>query len=458
MEVGPFERQEIKSDAVRVRQILDNLLSNALKFTKRGGVTLRASLALSQSDQGVLHLSVTDTGPGIASEHHANIFASFAQADETRTRAHDGAGVGLFLVRELVKRLGGRVDVDSVVGEGATFTVTLPVVLVDRQFVESSASQSAPTPRETKPTALLAVAKEFSIAPLAESAPKRGREHAEEMQPSAQRPRILVAEDNPTNQAVALASLRRMGLDATLARDGVEALQIFQEGRFDLILMDCHMPRMDGIAATAAIRTIEHARTDRPVPIIAVTADMTSENTQQCRAAGITDIMSKPFSFSEFAETLNRYLKGEAAERALQPAVQSPSVPEKAANAVIDLDAGFDHACIDNLRALVDEDSPDFVLEVIGTYRESAALQVSELHAAISDRVPERVSQIAHSLKSSSAYVGAVGFARLMKELELAAKNSAKEELFAFRPRIDAAFSSASGFLVEVIAKGGVHG
>ncbi|WP_199541423.1 ATP-binding protein [Paraburkholderia kururiensis] len=438
----------VLSDPDRVGQIVANLLSNAIKFTAEGGVMLSTALSTALAARGVdgadaadgvvLTIVVKDTGPGIAHGARETIFASFAQADETRTREHDGAGVGLFLVRELVKRLDGQIHLDSEPGRGTTFTVVLPFTLAQHS---SAASTHAHVPSAARDEGDPMTSHND---PHARALPARTTVH--------DAPRILLAEDNPTNQAVAMASLRRLGLAAQLAGDGEEAVRLFGQHRFDLVLMDCHMPKMDGIAATAAIRTLEAARGTASVPIIAITADMTSANVVQCRSVGVTAIMAKPFTFADFSTVVKAHLK-DGDLSATAGTLAAPAAICEAVRAA----AAIDHACIDALRELADEDGPDVALDIVSTYLDTASQQVSALRTALEGGVWMEVARLSHTLMSSSAYVGAMGFSRLMKETGQQAREGRPDDRDAASAHIGAVYTCVHASLADLLVHGGAH-
>ncbi|NYH21036.1 amino acid permease [Paraburkholderia bryophila] len=433
LDVGNTASAVVWSDPERLRQIVYNLLSNAVKFTRRGSITLSARLMAGEQGDDTLVVAVRDTGPGIAASHHERIFASFSQADESRTREHDGAGIGLFLVRELVARLGGRIELNSTPGHGATFTVSLPVV-VERALPTLGQAAHAALDDGVRP-----VLADDATVPVDEV---RGA------LPAAVTARILVVEDNPTNQAVALAALRRLGLAAQVAADGEEALRLYEQGQFDLILMDCHMPKMDGLQASAAIRTLERARGARAVPIVAVTADLTSANVVQCKAVGMNEVMAKPFTFAELSARVKTYIDVAAAQGAKQSATKDHEAEDAA---IIDL------ACIEELRALADDGMPDILDDIVSTYRTNSALQIGELCRALAEGSLPRIGQIAHALKSSSAYVGAIRFSALMKELEGAATDGDRARVTPLVSDAKLAFTAVSARLGRILEEAASH-
>lgn len=403
----PFGDAPVWIDPDRVAQILANLLSNAVKFTERGEIELHAALGPDPAKPTSLTLRVRDTGRGIAASQHESIFASFAQADESRTRDRDGAGVGLFLVRELVTRLGGRLALDSAPGRGSTFEVVLPVTGDDAAHVQAASGSLSARPLPA-----------MACGPCAK-AEVRG----EVVDAAGPAPAILLAEDNATNRAVALAMLTRLGLGARIAVDGEEAVRCYERERFDLVLMDCHMPRMDGLAAAAAIRTMERERGRAAVPIVAITADLTSSNLLQCRSVGIDGVLAKPFAFAEFSGVIRTHLRVLPSDRNAAAKPEAPG-PIAAFPAALSCDAEYEDAavidghCIDALRELADEASPHLARDIVSTYLAHAVAQVEALARALRGGALDEAGRLAHTLKSSSAYVGATGFSALMRLTE----------------------------------------
>jgi len=240
-------------DAMRIRQVLANLVSNAVKFTAAGSVTLAI-----QPAAGGIRLTVTDTGIGLTEAQIAGMFDKFSQADASTTRRYGGTGLGLSICRNLVEMMGGAITAQSVFGHGAAFTVDLPL------------RRAAPE-EETGP---------------AESAAKPV--------PTAGRLRVLAAEDNPTNQLVLRALMAPLDAELTVVGNGREAVEAFAERAFDVVLMDIQMPEMNGLNATRAIRDFE-AALDRPrTPILALTANVMSNQVEAYLAAGMDDYVAKP--------------------------------------------------------------------------------------------------------------------------------------------------------------------
>jgi signal transduction histidine kinase/AmiR/NasT family two-component response regulator len=259
----------LRGDPTRLRQILNNLLSNAIKFTPSGSVRLAFSYAPLEADRVALTFSVTDTGIGISPEARGKLFDMFSQADSSITRVFGGSGLGLAICKRLTELMGGQISVESEVGRGSVFTLTIPF-------------SRAAEPRLTTENPSQWSQERMSEAPL----------------------RVLVAEDNAVNQLVIRKVLERFGCEVTIAANGAEAVDRLVEGRKDVIFMDVHMPVMDGITATRAIRALggSSART----PIIALTADALPGQREEYLAAGMDDYISKPFQPNEVWSVLNR--------------------------------------------------------------------------------------------------------------------------------------------------------
>jgi signal transduction histidine kinase/ActR/RegA family two-component response regulator len=267
----------VRVDAGRLRQVLVNLLGNAVKFTSEGTVTLALGQEGTLADGRVmLTFAVRDTGIGIARDRLDAIFQPFTQADTSMTRRFGGTGLGLTISSRLVTLLGGTLSVHSTEGVGSEFLVRLPVALAAAAEL-GPASAGAP---RLLPADVIA-------------APAESPEDTEPA-PAEETFRVLVAEDNPVNQRIAQQMLRKRKLSVTLADDGRQAVDAFQSGRFDLVLMDVQMPEMNGFEAVAAIRALEQAQGRPHTPIVAVTAHAMVGDRERCLEAGMDAYLAKP--------------------------------------------------------------------------------------------------------------------------------------------------------------------
>jgi len=257
-------------DPVRLRQLLVNLLHNGVKFTDRGSVTLAVAV-LGHDPAGAMKLrfEVRDTGPGIAQDHLDSVFDAFTQGDASTTRRHGGSGLGLAIAKDLTELMGGRLGVDSRIGEGSTFWFELAL-----QPVAEAPTKAAPPPP-------------IEMGDLAAH--------------------VLLAEDDSVNQMVVEAMLTRLGCIVEVVADGKAALGAAMHRRYDLILMDCHMPVMDGFEATRGIRDDEFERGRGRTPIVALTADALAGDRERCIESGMDDYMTKPVSSAMLAACVERW-------------------------------------------------------------------------------------------------------------------------------------------------------
>ncbi len=267
----------ILGDAGRVRQVLVNLASNAIKFTDAGRVTIRAS-----DVDGMLRLEVEDTGIGITAEQLARLFNKFTQADSSTTRKYGGTGLGLAISKQLVELMGGQIGAHSQPGVGSTFWFTLP-------FAQRSGATS--TTRALKLDAQL--------------------ESIEQPAAGTSQPRVLVVEDHAVNRMLATRLLAKLGCEVEIAENGRIACERTAQQSYDLIFMDCQMPEMDGYEATRAIREREQDSARR-TPIVALTANAMSQDRERCIEAGMDDYITKPYAASDFERTLQRWCNPQA--------------------------------------------------------------------------------------------------------------------------------------------------
>ena len=293
-EVAPSVPLHVRGDATRLRQILFNLVGNALKFTERGGVVVTVAVSARTQTELELHLGVADTGIGIPAAAHATLFDAFVQVEASTARKYGGTGLGLAITRRLAELMGGRVWLESEPGVGSTFHATLCVqpteaVLAGPQDVRSAASDDL----DREPSAGGAVTP--PVAPI-------------------EGVRVLLAEDNLVNQKVALSMLEKIGYRADVVANGIEVLEAMRHQRYDVVLMDMQMPDMDGLEATRQIVRDRADATARPW-IIALTANAMEDDRQRCLDAGMDDYLSKPMQRAQIAAAIQRGLEA----RCLRP-------------------------------------------------------------------------------------------------------------------------------------------
>ncbi len=284
----------LQGDSLRLRQVITNLVGNALKFTERGEVTVTVQRApdslenrlirgSADSDQCLLLFRVRDTGVGISNEGRRNLFNAFSQADNSTTRKFGGTGLGLAISKQLVEMMGGSIGFESEEGRGSIFWFTARFDIVKRNTVE--------------------IAPEFPDGTSESAARESNSKSTSDSLPT--RLRVLLVEDNDINQDIAVEMLEGLGHEVNIATNGVEAVAHAQAGQFDVILMDCHMPELDGFGATAAIRRWESEQEGvKRIPIIALTANAMQGDRERCLAAEMDDYLAKPFSHDQLRAKL----------------------------------------------------------------------------------------------------------------------------------------------------------
>jgi len=293
----------VLADRGRLRQVLINLIGNAIKFTEHGGVAVKASLDGRADGRAIVRFTIEDTGIGISEASRSKLFQPFTQADSSMSRNYGGTGLGLAISKRLVELMGGEIGFESEVGRGTTFHFTAK--LEETSIAPDNAPASQPDHDRN-----LVHAPAPSIAASNESDPRAPLPSAPlERAPSDPETRILLVEDNPTNQRVALCMLQRQGYCVDLASNGIEALEKLDGGAFDLVLMDCQMPEMDGFEATRKIRDRERAG-EAHMPIVALTANVMAGDRERCRECGMDEYLGKPINaqqlYSMIDSTLTR--------------------------------------------------------------------------------------------------------------------------------------------------------
>ncbi|KVZ11810.1 hybrid sensor histidine kinase/response regulator [Burkholderia stagnalis] len=542
--------QWVRGDPVRLRQILTNLVGNAIKFTERGQV----ELAVSSPEHGLVVFTIADSGIGIAPDVSAQLFKPFQQADSSTARQYGGTGLGLVISRQLAEMMGGTLSVESAPGQGSVFTVTarlepadaagaaatsasrslagLKVLIADDSETDRSvlvehaiewqlrvATASGgddalaqlraaaadgqpfdlaivdvrmpgmdgislvrhirgdPALRALRIITLTAfermdsiqVARELGIdarltkplhgadlyaciasvmrvtpprlpsaAAPADADADAGAVPADGPPYGAAPARVLLVEDNPVNQQIALAMLEDTGYAVEVAENGREALDRLLEDRFDVVLMDCQMPLMDGFEATQWLRLREAETGAARLPVIALTANAISGDRERCLAAGMDDYLSKPFSRDTLLQMLARFARGGARSMAQAREGASDAAGAGAADSASDVPAQaaaeaastapdddtnvIDRKALDALRALQRPGRPDVLTRIIDQFDLDAPRLIAGMHAAVAAGDADALKLASHTLKSSSANVGAHALSVRCREIEQLAR------------------------------------
>ena len=362
----------LRGDATRVRQCLLNFAGNAVKFTERGAITLRARVENVADGALRARFEVQDTGIGISPEQAAHLFEAFEQADATTTRKHGGTGLGLAITRRFAHMMGGDAGVTSVPGSGSTFWFTAQLAPGNRSALRSGTAAAG-----------------RSAAGLAQT-------HAGA--------RILLAEDNEINREVALEILNAAGLTVSVAVDGRAAVELARAQDFDLILMDMQMPELDGIAATRAIRALPGCTT---LPILAMTANAFDEDRRNCFAAGMNDFITKPVDPKIFYALLDKWLP---------PGTSKVSAGGTAPPATRLLDRLTEVEGLDVALGLtVTRNKADFYVRLLRMFVERHTGDSARLHRLVETGDHEAIEHLVHELKGVSGNIGAT---RLRRQAE----------------------------------------
>ena len=366
---------QLRGDPGRLRQILTNLVANAIKFTEKGEVEIRVALEEENESNCVLRFSVCDTGIGIPEDKIGALFNKFSQVEASTTRKYGGSGLGLAISRQLAELMGGGVGVKSLPGKGSEFwfTARLGISLGLGEPDEGAQPEDQTTVRLNG--------------------------------------RILIAEDNSTNREVALGMLRNLGLRADAVANGAEAIRALESIPYDLVLMDMRMPVMDGIEAARQIRNPQSAVLEHDIPIIALTADAMQSDRDSCQAAGMNDFVPKPILKSVLRAALKRWLcTGNAATPSGAPQVV-PSTTAADTTLIFDLEGVLGRLDGDNELAAI----------VIAVFLEDIPAQIQTLKDFVKSGDTASSARQAHSIRGASANVGGDRLRNVASVMEKAA-------------------------------------
>ena len=399
--VSPNVPLILRGDPVRLRQVMTNLLANAFKFTERGAVTLQVDARTETPTQVILHMGVRDTGIGIPVEKVDTIFEKFTQVDASTTRKFGGTGLGLAISKQLVDLMGGEIGVHSQLGQGSEFWFTARFDKCYLSEFPHGRPTTVPSSVEPHLANTVAMSREFEQTDT-------HRQH----ETHRKNVRLLVAEDNITNQQVALGILRNLGYSADVVANGRDVLEALQNFSYDLVLMDVQMPEMDGLDATRAIRAGVDRMVNSAVPIVAMTAHAMPADRERCLQAGMNDYMSKPISPAILAELLEKLLpKSEPADATRETLAQG----DRSLSAVVPVFAEAEF-----LNRLMGDQR---LARVIAQgFLEDIPSQINVLVGALDTGDAQAVERKAHSIKGAASVVGGKALAKTASELEVASK------------------------------------
>ncbi|QJD66376.1 response regulator [Xanthomonas campestris pv. badrii] len=523
LDIEPSVRLLVRGDPIRLRQVLGNLIGNAIKFTERGSIDIQLRRLGETRAQHLLRFQVRDTGIGIAPDQQARLFRSFAQADASTTRLYGGTGLGLAICKRIIDLMGGRIGVESEPGRGATFWFEIPLLKVIGDLQQATGVDAArvmvissdarlqqrlkrlldgwgvahvlmettqealervrrhsetegfrcviadhdtlrysaravhralarpedmggsrlvwlygdePVPGELQEHATLVprqspdeVLRTLVLPP--ETRPVHAPAPVSAMIPeplplpmaNAREVRILLVEDNPVNLLVAQKLLAVLGFDADTATDGEAALSRMESTRYDMVFMDCQMPVLDGYAATRRWRAMETESGGRPIPIVAMTANAMAGDRERCLAAGMDDYLSKPVAREQLDACLQRWLP----RQPLLPGSTSGATPADPESASAGAQARalpiLDSSVIDELYEVAGADT----ITILQLFLDDAPGIIEQLEAAAANRDSMQLRDLAHTLKSSSANVGAQAVSNAARRIELAARTGTIE-------------------------------
>ncbi|MBO9999626.1 MAG: response regulator [Cyanobacteria bacterium SID2] len=393
---------ELLGDSRRLRQVLINLVGNAIKFTDSGSISLSVTEAappLARSTL-VLQFSVRDTGIGISETDREFLFQAFSQVDATSTRKYGGTGLGLAICQQLVHKMGGRIWVESKLDRGSTFSFTAQFAL-DEATDNGERTATIDVPNVAPPAELAAGSK--TLMPVPSDVDVRGGT-------------VLVVEDTRINQKVVMNQLKLLGFQAECVSNGREALDRLAQKTFDIILMDCQMPVLDGYQATHELRQLEVDR-DRHTTVVGLTAHAMPGDRQKCLEAGMDDYLAKPVTMEKLKSVLKHWMSQAAVDRASDEGTVSPETPSAESESIVDWE---------RLHEVSGED-PEFELELLDSFVESTREYLHEASQALESLDAPTFCHYVHQIKGASGNVGVPSMMHLASELNERAKQNSLE-------------------------------
>jgi signal transduction histidine kinase/CheY-like chemotaxis protein/HPt (histidine-containing phosphotransfer) domain-containing protein len=409
--IDPRISPAVVVDPLRLQQILNNLVSNAIKFTSKGSVEIAADLVERKDDADVVRISVTDTGIGIAPEAQAALFQPFVQADGDITRVFGGTGLGLSIGQRLAQLMGGSIAIDSEPGKGTTVSVTLPLPIAEPHLLPTL---PGPVQRDAFGETIVARRK----APTLQEAEEEGT-------------LVLAVDDHPINRMLLTRQVTVLGYANEEASDGAEALALWKSGRFRLVITDVNMPEMDGYALARAIRSIEKRAGQERTVIIACTANALKGEAENCFAAGMDDYIAKPVELEALLAKLDNWLPipgGGARESGGAAEDDAPLIDPAVLAEISGGDPGVEREIFAQFLPVNEEDA-------------------AALTQALADNDIAAVVHFAHRIKGASNAIGAAALAKVCGRMEAAARAKDWSTVSANRERFEREAARLNGHL-----------
>lgn len=389
-------------DPQRLKQILGNLVSNAIKFTEIGSVQLNATLLSREGDQAIVEFEVIDTGIGISEAAQSQLFRPFSQADQTIFQRYGGTGLGLSISQSLARLMGSEIRLESHLNIGSRFYFNLPIqVLAERRSVQRN----------------------MSVVEFEKNGP----------------PKILVAEDVGTNRKVIGLMLENLGCEVIFAVDGVEAIELLAKKPVDLVFMDCQMPRLDGLGACRWIRS-QGSRELAELPVVALTASAATVDRERCLSAGMSDFMSKPITMAALSEKLQKWLRLETRARGPGSVPKLPNLES------------LNSAVLDDLIK-IDNEKQGLVLEILEVFEKKLPERLQNIQMAIREGNPHKIQREIHSLKSSGSSLGATAIGEACDLLARVATEGTTQEALNHWERLSSLCYGLSPLLQDWLSK-----
>jgi CheY-like chemotaxis protein/nitrogen-specific signal transduction histidine kinase/HPt (histidine-containing phosphotransfer) domain-containing protein len=392
IETAPDVPANLVGDPLRIQQILSNLIGNSVKFTDHGHVCLNVKLSQSDASQARLTFTVEDSGIGMSTNEQTNLFQAFSQADTSTTRRFGGTGLGLAISRNLLRLMGSDFHVVSQPGKGSAFSFDLLLGI-------------APPDRNKEANRRLT---ERKAGALTSDLRERGK--------LLSGARILVAEDNRINQQVVKEFLKLAGVIVDIANNGIEALQMLEHNTYDAILMDVHMPEMGGVEATENIRRQGQYAS---LPIIALTAGVTQEERDRCKASGMSDFVAKPVNPETLISVLCHWICNNNGATHDEQASVAQLPAQQSSQSRLESLKGFN---FNNVLNMLDGNQ-EFLIEILRTFRDDTKSTLTDIEKNLSGNDFEAALKLVHTIKGTAGNLGATELHSVASALEVSLKN-----------------------------------